>query len=162
MFISFLIIGCEVDENNYSIIPEIEFINTEHYYDIDTNGFSMDKVKLEFYLVDGDGDIGLRADMGWPYVGDSSMNFFPTMYVMSNGEFIQDTLLKVKGYTIPYIDAIGLDKTLKANIFVDFEYSWRNVYPIPLDTIMYSFYVLDRAFHKSNIANTDTIVFLNN
>ncbi|MBA7579337.1 hypothetical protein ES708_21207 [subsurface metagenome] len=79
------------------------------------------------------------------------------MYEMLDGEFIkvdEDDLETPLNYRIPYIESEGQNKTLKGEIQVDFFYLI-----IKYDTIKYKFYIVDRALHKSNDQETDTIFF---
>ena len=58
-------------------------------------------------------------------------------------------------YRIPYIEPReGQNKILSGEIKIDFEYP-----TIKYDTIMYDFYITDRALHKSNVESTSDISF---
>lgn len=153
--------ACEVDSNNYSVIPNVEFVNAEASFSVDILGNETKKVSLEFYLIDGDGDVGLWEGIGLPYVGDSSKNYFSDLYFIKDGELFEDTLVldSAKNFIIPYLGNFGLDNTLKANVIIDYEYTVGNVVDFPYDSVMYSFYVMDRLFHVSNVDWSDTIVF---
>lgn len=159
MFFGF-IMSCEIDDDNYSVIPDIAFLKSSHRYRIDTDGYSMDIVTIEFNMIDGDGDVGLFAyDTVSPFVGDSSNNFIYQMYVINDGEVKIDTILKENGFRIPHAEQYGLDEVLKAKVIIDFEMPWRSIYPEPIDSIYYSFYIMDRRFHVSNVEWSDTIIF---
>jgi len=152
--------SCEIDKNRYSDVPFIEFIDSKESIGLDDLEVEVYKLQIEFYLIDGDGDVGLpNGELPSPYIGDSAFNFFPILYYFEKGELILDTIATIdtaRNFIIPSVEKVGLDKTLKANVYIDFEYS---VKLFPYDSIMYSFYVMDRAFNKSNIEWTDTIVF---
>ena len=142
--------GCEVESVDYPPIPNIKYQDTK----VSTNENIL-KIKLSFYLIDGDGDIGLtQKDVYPPY----DANFFPVLYSIENGEMKIDTNFIADRYRIPYVGDLGQDNTLKAKISVDFEYPYSNTYIFPYDSIIYSFYIIDRALNKSNIAWTDTII----
>ena len=77
--------------------------------------------------------------------------------MMVNGVYREvDTseLLSPPYYRIPPLDREGQNKTLKGEISVDIEY-----FTIDYDTLRYSFYLMDRAFHRSNVDTTDEIIF---
>ena len=59
-------------------------------------------------------------------------------------------------YRIPPLDREGQNKTLQGEIMVDIQYLL-----IEYDTLKYSFYILDRAFHHSNVDTTSEIIFTN-
>lgn len=153
--LTFLILGfhgCEIDTKTYSDIPFIEFKSAQAELTTDLLGNHIKKVSLAFYLIDGDGDIGLtQYDTVPPY----DANFFPTLFVLKNNEFVEDTSILLSNYRIPYVGPPGQDPTFKAYVIVDFEYT-----DLKYDTVMYSFYLFDRALNKSNIAWSDTLVFL--
>lgn len=144
--------------NDYSNIPSIEFVKHKAQTSEDALGNKTHKVQIEFYITDGDGNVGLPNNAKKPYVGDSAFNYFSELFYLENGKWLNDTLVlsSTKNFIIPYLDNfLGSNKLLKANVFIDYEY-------VSLlfkhDTIKYSFYVLDRDFNKSNVAFSDTIV----
>lgn len=155
----FLCLKCELDTKKYSPVPAIQFLSSEVKKESGVPGFNFDVATIEFYLIDGDGDFGLGdGDTLPPFIGDSVNNFFFTQYLVTDGLLVEDTSLKITAYKIPRIDIQGNDKTIKAKVYVDFEYDTKNNYDPPLDSLMYSFFVLDRALNKSNIEWTDTII----
>ncbi len=163
LFVVQFFIGCEVDNGNYSKIPDIEFLNAKSGFSTDLLGNETKQVKLEFYLIDGDGNVGLSYhDTIFPFIGDSVFNYFSDIFYLKNGKWYKDTLVLdiAKDFIIPKLDEyLGLDKVLKANVFIDYEYTLQgNLFPY--DTIMYSFYIYDRSLNKSNVEYSDTIVFL--
>lgn len=161
IFIAFFC-ACEIDSDKYQNTPKVEFLNSLDSIAHDPLGNLIKKIQIEFYLIDGDGDVGLYGGMGYPYVGDSSWNYFSSCYYIQNGEILEDTLLidSVRNFTIPFIETQGLDETLKANVFITYETLTASLFPY--DSLLFSFYVVDRAFNKSNIEWTDTIVFASN
>ena len=108
---------------------------------------------------DGDGDIGFEAIQDSLDAPDSlKYNLFLTLHEMVNGKYQEvDTseLLSPPFYRIPPLDREGQNKTLKGEISVDIEY-----FTIDYDTLRYSFYLMDRAFHRSNVDTTDAIIFI--
>jgi len=114
---------------------------------------------LTFDFEDGDGDIGFEALQDSLDAPDSlKYNLFLTLYEMVNGKYRElDTseLLSPPYYRIPPLDREGQNKTLKGEISVDIEY-----FTIEYDTLRYSFYLMDRAFHRSNVDTTEEIIFI--
>ena len=58
-------------------------------------------------------------------------------------------------YRIPPLDREGQNKTLQGEIEVEIEY-----YSIDYDTLKYSFYLIDRAYHRSNTDTTTEILLI--
>jgi len=138
-------------------IPHIEFREFVLQESVDDLGNEIVQGELLFYFQDGDGDVGLHEpDTIFP--GDSSnYNLFFTMFKKENQEYIElddDELGSPLYYRIPFIEREGQNKTLKGEIEVTFEYL-----TIEYDTIQYSFYIIDREKHKSNIDTTYDISF---
>jgi hypothetical protein len=150
-----VLFGCEVESVDYPPEPQIEYLNTE----VSTSKNILDQtqigIKVTFYVIDGDGDIGLtQNDIYPPY----DANFFPVFYGIKDGVMNIDTNFVADRYRIPYVGNLGQDNTLKARVSVDFEYPYNDIFPFIYDSVVYSFYIQDRALNKSNIAWTDTIV----
>ena len=108
---------------------------------------------------DGDGDIGFEARTDSLHLPDSlKYNLFLTLHERVNGQYRKvDTseLGSPPFYRIPPLDREGQNKTLKGEISVDIEY-----FTIDYDTLRYSFYLMDRALHRSNVDTTDEIIFI--
>lgn len=142
-----------------SPIPEIAFKKFTLTDAVDTLlGNEIKLGELEFYFVDGDADIGLDPNVSEePY----KYNLFLTPYQKIDGEYIKielDTLLPPLNYRIPHhpkMDRVGQNKTIRGEIKVSIQYQ---IIP-PFDTIMYEFYINDRALHSSNIERTSDIPF---
>ncbi len=158
----FLMFGCEPPEK-LSDLPEIkfkDFIMTDTVDELDN---PIKRGELKFSIVDGDGDIGLKeSDTTGAYHPDSTYyhNLFINLYEMIDGEF-QEIELKIPHYyRTPFIEEReGQNKSLKAEIKVDFQYS-SNFFKH--DTIRYSFYIVDRALHRSNTEYTPYILLNDN
>ncbi|MBA7532280.1 hypothetical protein ES705_24506 [subsurface metagenome] len=151
-----LFFSCRKIES-YPVIPEIEYKSFTLRDTIEPELENPGKIgELVFGFVDGDGDIGLNQPDSTS-TDTTNYNLFITMYEMLDGEFIkvdEDDLETPLNYRIPYIESEGQNKTLKGEIQVDFFYLI-----IKYDTIKYKFYIVDRALHKSNDQETDTIFF---
>lgn len=149
-----IVAGCG-EIQTYPDTPVIDYKDFKLYRTTDALGNSIFVGKMELSFTDGDGDVGL-AQPDSTVVDDSlKYNFFSSMYSMNNGVFE-----KIEGprgeqkFRIPYISREGQNKTLKGTISVDFEYKI-----IEYDTIFYTFYMMDRAFHRSNTDTSEVLVF---
>ena len=111
--------------------------------------------ELTFDFEDGDGDIGLTQPDSLS-VDSTNFNLFFTLFGKIDGEFIEvseNDLEPPLNYRIPYIEKEGQNKTLIGEIQVDFRY----YHTFEYDTIKYSFFIVDRALHKSNVETTPEI-----
>lgn len=135
--------------------PAISFKNFILRDTIDPLGNEGKVGELTFEFEDGDGDIGaLQPDSLSP--DTANFNLFFKIFNKIDGEFDEvpaDDLETPLKYRVPYIKKEGQNKTLKGEIQVDFLYLL-----FEYDTIKYSFYLVDRAFHKSNVETTPEIV----
>lgn len=155
MFAGCFLAGCELEKTDYPPEPQIEFLSSNVEVVTNALGQNQIQIKVKFYLIDGDGDVGLMEfDTLPPY----DANFFPSFYSINNGVKQIDTTFIADKYRIPWVGDLGQDKALKAEVSIDFEYPYSNSFPFPHDSIMYSFYMLDRLLNKSNTVWTDTIV----
>ncbi len=105
---------------------------------------------LSFRFIDGDGDIGWEDGDDLPPDNPEGLNLFFTTYEMIDGEFVKvpDSL----SYSIPYLKNEGPNKVVKGEIKV------KITYVDDYDTIMYEFFMIDRALHQSNIESTPPLV----
>jgi hypothetical protein len=137
-------------------LPEIPSISFKSFILIDTIdplGNKVKKGELIFDFEDGDGDIGLKPTDS---LSVDSTNLFLTMYSKTDGTFTEvsgEDLKTTLNYRIPYIEREGQNKALIGEIQVDFDYLLTFEY----DTIKYSFFIVDRALHKSNVETTPEI-----
>lgn len=148
--------------DKYSEVPEIELISTEILTSVDELGNEEYLLEIFFSVVDGDGDIGLSdADTSYPYVNKNANNFFPHLYIKTQGEWIlSDSLgVFVSAYRIPYVGDLGQYPVLKANVRVDVIFSaLLNKY----EYLKCEFYIVDRQLHESNKIITPDIVLKQN
>jgi hypothetical protein len=150
-----IILGCEKPEK-YPIIPEISF---KDFVLKDTFDLLDNPVKrgiLKFYLIDGDGDIGLNSYDTFPPFDTSSIyyhNLFIKMFEKKNGIFEEVDFAVPLRFRIPYVEPEGNNKTLKADILVDLDFAS----PLNYDTVKYEFFVVDRELHHSNTETTGEI-----
>ena len=138
-------------------LPEIPSISFKSFILIDTIDALGNEGKigeLTFDFEDGDGDIGLTQPDSLS-VDSTNFNLFFTLFGKIDGEFIEvseNDLETPLNYRIPYIEKEGQNKALKGEIQVDFIYLL-----FEYDTIKYSFFIVDRALHKSNVETTPEI-----
>jgi hypothetical protein len=154
--ISLILAIASCDEiQKYPIEPVIEYKSFNLYSTTDLLGNTILLGKLEIDFTDGDGDIGLLQPDSSAVVDSLKFNLMMTMFAMQQGEFVEiDDENSLQNFRIPYIERTGQNKTLSGTIIVDIEYK-----TIQYDTIYYTFYILDRSFHRSNVDTTDVLVF---
>jgi len=115
--------------------------------------------KLRFGLIDGDGDIGLNetdtigVEVDTVYVND----FLSMFYEIKNGDTILVDSLNRYNYRIPYIEPQGQNKTLLADIFIDFAFLYDRDNLLKYDSVMFDFFVIDRKLNKSNVERTPVL-----
>jgi len=138
-------------------LPEIPSISFKSFILIDTIDALGNEGKigeLTFDFEDGDGDIGLTQPDSLS-ADSTNFNLFFTLFGKIDGEFIEvseNDLETPLNYRIPYIEKEGQNKALKGEIQIDFIYLL-----FEHDTIKYSFFIVDRALHKSNVETTPEI-----
>lgn len=132
--------------------PKISFTGFIMFDSTDILGNKHKAGILKFYFEDGDGDIGLDQ----PYIGDTNpdtTNLTFYLYEKENGFFStpSDTL----GYRIPYMERIGQNQILQGTIEISFLYIGYNEF----DTLLYEFFLEDRAGNISNTSESCEIIF---
>lgn len=138
-------------------VPRVEFLS----FILSEKTGDLGKIltgELTLYFEDGDGDIGFLASLDSLSQPDSvKYNLFLTLHEKVDGMYhtVDTSELETKPfYRIPPLDREGQNKTLKGEIAVEIEY-----YTIDYDTLRYSFYLLDRAYNRSNTDTTTEIIF---
>ena len=138
----------------YPDTPIIDYKDFQLYRTTDALGNSIFLGKLEMKFTDGDGDVGLVQPDSAETVDSLKFNLFSTLYNLNNGVFEKiEGPVGEQNFRIPYIERKGQNKTLKGTITIDFEYKL-----IEYDTVFYTFYIMDRAFHRSNTDTSDVII----
>lgn len=151
----FVLIACD-NVNNYSEVPQVEFLSVEVCDTIDqTWGNPQKSVYLSFYLTDGDGDIGNPEEN---MIDESTSELHLTTYMQKDGQLqlVEDTIERYKSYMLPYYESDVHNKVLKAKVSAEVFYFYSPQLPLPFDTICYVFYVTDRS---GNLSNSDTTAF---
>lgn len=138
-------------------VPRIEYRSFTVFDTVDILGNRAQGGRLTFYFEDGDGDIGMEQ----PAEENDTNDLVLTLYRKTGGVLAlapQNDPLKPSSYAIPYMQREGQNKILKGEISVTFLYLFYSV----SDTIMYEFYIKDRANNKSNAATTSEIAIAHN
>jgi hypothetical protein len=144
----FFVSACE-EPQKFPNEPQIDFYQI--YVNDTTDGLG-NIVKLHlltFRIVDGDGNLGVYQD------DTVTNNLFITFYQKVNGVYEEVSSDIPLYFRIPYTDPVGLNEYFKADIQVELTYPI-NIYNTNglFDTVMYSFYVMDRDSNYSNVENT--------
>ena len=153
-FLLSIISGCG-EIVSYPDVPSVEFKAFNLYTSTDILGNQILLGKLDMDFTDGDGDVGINQPSSGDLPDTLQFNLFLNLY-----EVINKIPNKIEGpvgelkYRIPYMERIGQNKTLQGTITVDIEYK-----SIEYDSIFYTFYILDRAFNRSNTDTTRLIIF---
>ena len=156
--LSLLTLGSCTKIEKLSPIPSISFTNFTIFDTTDILGNQTKAGRLNFHFEDGDGDIGLQVPSGGQA---DSTNLFFSLYRKIDGVMEpadEDDPLYPSSYRIPYMVRLGQNKILRGTISVTFLY----LFYLPTDTIIYDFYLKDRALHDSNLATTSEIIISTN
>lgn len=144
---------------NYPDIPQIKFKQVVLFDTVDALGSKSKAYKLVFGIIDGDGDIGLQTtdtigvDVDTAYVND----FLTIFYEVKNGDTIMTDSLNGYNYRIPYVVPQGQNKTLLADIYIDYLFAYDTDNNLKYDSVMFKFYVIDRKLNKSNLEKTPVL-----
>lgn len=135
----------------YSDIPHIELLEFTFVDTIDNPelGNKVMKGTLHFYFVDGNGDIGFDT------TSPRQNTIFMEKYKISGNQAILIDLVVPLNYFVPKFSRSGSNSTIKGEMFVK---DLNESYPFANDTIMYKFYVVDRAGNKSNVDSTGYLI----
>ncbi len=156
--ISLLLTGCPVP-TTLPDVPRVEYQSFILDEKENALGTKILTGELRFNFEDGDGDIGFELSPADSTSLPDSLkyNLFLSLHERVDGAYrtVDTSELETKPfYRIPPLDREGQNKTLRGEIKVEIEY-----YTIDYDTLKYSFYIMDRALHRSNIDTTDEIIF---
>ena len=149
LFISIVFSGCEKEEI-YSEIPEIKYLEFNANYEETALGTQLIG-RLTFSFIDGDGDIGFYENTDSSTTTPLIYDIFITEYTKINGEFVVHDTIK---YWMPYFEKGVYRKSIKGNIDVRLI---RTIHSE--DTVIYDFYIQDRAYNLSNIGSTPEIIY---
>jgi len=131
--------------------PDVPTVSFKDFYFVDTVllGNTVKQGTLVFSFTDGDGDIGFDT------VQPRQNTIFMSKYKMSNNVLTQMDLLVDLNY---FVERIYSDDR-RQSISGDIKIEELNEYTMSFgDTIMYKFYIVDRAGNRSNTDSTGLIV----
>jgi len=155
----FFLTACPAPQK-YPDEPQITFKQIILSDTSDLLGNQIKRVKLRFYLIDGDGNIGLKdGDTAGAFHPDSVYysNFFTSIFEIVNGDTVKIPDEKQRNFRIPYIEPQGQVKTLMAEIYTDIDFSYPLNESLPYDSLFLEFYIVDRDFNPSNVENSIVI-----
>lgn len=144
----------------YSEIPDIKFLSIPIIDTIDDLENPIKRAVLTYYLIDGNGDIGFNdGDTLAPYDinGNYYHNLIIDMYKIIDGIAIKVDTPEIGTYfkfRTKYIEPVGQNKTLKCTFYINLDFD----VPMNWDSVMFNFYMYDRALNKSNITTTGPVV----
>ncbi|MDD4148463.1 MAG: hypothetical protein PHE33_00375 [Bacteroidales bacterium] len=133
----------------YSPIPKVEFVDFTFNDTINILENRVLNGTLHFSFVDGDGDIGFDT------ISPQKNTIFLEKYQFMSGVLIPVELLLPLNYYVPKFTPEGNDKTLKGEILIN---DLDENYPFSGDTILYKFYIVDRAGNVSNVESTGNLI----
>ena len=149
ILISGLLYQCQ-EQIVYPDVPIIDYENFYVYVDTNSLGQAVLTGKMNFSFTDGDGNIGFEPDTTSDDLPDSvRYNLFLQTYDYHDGSFsmVPEEDGGYLKYIIPYLDKEPLQGTITVSI----------EYPIiEFDTILYTFFLYDRDYNRSNLDTTDT------
>ena len=140
-----IISGCNKIEV-YPTTPEIQLKSFKVKLNTSTIGPPVFG-ELTFSFIDGDGDIGFSENSD--NIADNEQTDVFISEYNSKGEILRDT---VGPFYLPYFKESSYRKSLKGEIQI-------NIPTHSSDTVYYEFYIIDRAFHKSNIITTPIYIY---
>jgi len=150
---TFLLSSC-MKKETFSDIPQIAFRSFATEFD---SGLYAKRGFLTISFQDGNGDIGLRPDQKYPPFDTGSIyyyNYIIDYYEKQNGVFVKVPLDPSFNARIPYLTPDDPNKAIKG-IIVDTLVL--NPFPVH-DTIMFKFFIYDRALNKSNVDSTPPVI----
>ncbi len=154
-------------KEQYPIVPEIHF--SRFLLEADTAAHVARRGVLEFTFQDGDGDIGLPPNDLQPPFNPGSKYYYNLIikyYERQHGKFVEVPLLSWNPdsarydtitfnaripWLTPKLGNKAISGTIQDTLFIDNPLS-------PYDTIRFTFFIYDRALHKSNVDSTPPIV----
>jgi len=155
ILITVLLCACRKPEK-FSDIPEIKFINIYKYQD----EIIKDGAMLVFSFQDGEGDIGLNKNDTFPPFHSTSIyhyNFFCDYYERRNGHFEKIDSVEVQGKMTPFNLNARIprlsdlpEESIHGEIYYKMFPYYDETSPFS-DTIMFTFYIVDRKLNKSNV-----------
>jgi len=175
IFILLLGHGC-IDEPEYADQPEISFSGIEIKPISRQAGLNIDSVGITINFTDGNGDLGLAPEEGYPEYGEFETdaagsptsvpnkfrdNYFINVFRKEGGTFQPVTFEDGQefGGRFPRLNTLGNDTSLEGEIFYSLQLFFGAGTTLqPLDTLRFQVQIADRAKNLSNIIETDPVV----
>lgn len=150
-----LVSACESsDSHPYPDEPVVDYQGFSLFIMEDQLGNLSLTGRIRFDFTDGDGNVGLPPlpENTEPTLPDSvKYNFFLQLYDLQGYEYVKipESEGGVLKYRIPELDKQPTSGTMELDIS----------YPIIIhDTIFYTFFIMDRAYNRSNTDTTEVVV----
>lgn len=150
--------ACEKTKE-YSDIPEIKLLNVDNSYGADDLGNPGFHTLINFSFTDGDGDLGLSpADTTGDFSSSSEYyyNLKFEVFEKKNGAFIHRDDINHHFRFNNISKENTTNKVLKGEIETDLFFIKNR---LTSDTVKLSFYIYDRALNKSNVEETQEIIY---
>ncbi|MCM1168993.1 MAG: hypothetical protein NC324_03555 [Bacteroides sp.] len=164
--LSFLLCAC-VKPKEFPDEPYVEFRQNILGVQADAGGDTTLTLAVEFYFQDGDGDIGREdEEEREPYVGEYLHNLHFNLLEMmpdsSYGPVFQTDSTGARypityKYHLHYIEPVNGNHSLSGTITWQVDDFASTAFFMQGKMVCYSFYLYDRALHKSNVVYTDAI-----
>jgi len=147
IFVILVFFSCE-KADEYSEIPFIEF--KEFTFEIEEkNGFVNQIGNLSFDFVDGNGDIGFFENSD-STISEEIYDGFVYEFIKQNDTFIPNDTIK---FVLPFFEEGVYRKHIKGEMkFKIYLIEREN------DTLKYSFQIMDREYHLSNLDSTPELI----
>lgn len=145
----FLILQSCFKIETYPPEPEVSLIDFVFIDSVDALGNEVRNGTLHFSFVDGDGDIGFDT------TSPQQNTIFIEKYKFIDGELTKLDLIVPLNFYVPKFSSTGNNKALKGEIYVN---DLNETKPFNGDTIMYTYYIVDRSGNKSNVDSTEFMV----
>ncbi len=149
LFLSFFALQSCFKIETYPPEPKIEFLDFIFVDTVDVLGNIVLEGTLHLYFEDGDGDVGF--DTTTP----RKNTIFLEKFIVVNGQEVLADVAIPLDYYVPKFENSNEVSTIKGEMFVN---DLNEMMPFDSDTILYKFYIVDRAGHKSNVESTGYLV----
>lgn len=138
--------------------PQVEFLEVVLSDGLDQLQNPVKNCKFRFNLIDGDGDFGLNPEDSIGVDIDTVFrnNFLSIFYEVKNSDTLQLDSLYGYCFRIPDLRQDGQVKTIQATVEIDMRFNYYND-TLNYDTVLFEFFVIDRALNKSNVELTPLI-----
>jgi len=134
---------------DYPLEPKVSLIDFTFTDTVDALDNEVRNGTLHFSFVDGDGDIGFDT------TSPQQNTIFLEKYKFIDGVLTKLDFEVPMNYYIPKFSPMGNNKALQGEIYVN---DLNETKPFVGDTIMYTYYIVDRSGNKSNVDSTEFMI----